>query len=240
MFRFLNFLEQSPAVALSAKHERSPLQFVYAVLALGDLAESDSVLSSCIFQFRQTELHRQHNGIKSLAESVSLFALAPVGEICRISDRILYDDVLDPILQVCSPTQHAFNTGGIGRDDSDCSKADAECLNVLEHGIKPAVCDLARAGSHVGQQNRSATLDVVNERIQACCCVDVYFYRGSVEVVRQAATSLVLGVEVEQLGFDFLRGEPFGKCEHEASLTDSPFAAHCQDHALCGVLHWYY
>src|SRR6185437_3050765 len=121
---------------------------VNLVPSLGDRAQGDSMLPGRILQLRKAEIHGEHNGLQGFLEYLSLFGLTPVSEICRIADCVLHDDVLHPILKMRSPTENALDTGWVGSNDSNGRKVHSECLYVLEHGIKPVVCDLPGAGSH--------------------------------------------------------------------------------------------
>src|SRR4029079_1904048 len=133
------------------------------MLSVGNCAQGDSMLPGRILQLRKAEIHGEHNWMQGFFEYLCLFCLTPVREVCRIGDCVLHDYVLHPILKMGSPTENALDTGRIRCDDSNCRTAHAECLHVLEHGIKPVVCDLSGARSHVGNNNRDAVVDVVNE-----------------------------------------------------------------------------
>src|SRR5690348_12494891 len=121
------------------------------------------MLPGRILQLRKAEIHGEHNWMQGFLEYLCLFGLTPVGKVRRIGDCVFYDDVLHSILEMCGPTENALDTGRVRGDDSYRGKAHSESLYVLEHGIKPVVCDLSGAGSHIGENNRGAVVNVVNE-----------------------------------------------------------------------------
>jgi len=45
-----------------------------------------------------------------------------VAEICRISERILHDQIVNPVLQRTGPRWNAFHAGRVWRNNADCRR----------------------------------------------------------------------------------------------------------------------
>jgi hypothetical protein len=76
---------------------------------------------------------------------------------------------------------------------------------------------------------------MIDEGIEARWRVNVHLRDGPIEEVLQRSTSFVLRIEVEQCERNLVSLEPLRQRDHQSSLADPAFAAHCENDAFVRV-----
>jgi len=109
--------------------------------------------------------------------------------------------------------------------------------DIIVHRLEPVGCDLPSTCAHVGKNDGSPAVEMIDECIEPRRSVNVDFRDGAVEEMLQGAARLVFRVEIEQCDGNLICRKPFGQSNNDPGLANSAFAAHGENNSLCKCRH---